>query len=722
MDPSDPTDPTDSTDPTNPTDPIDPTLLDFSPGLPITGTPDSTLNSFPVANFTLNYPESGIPAGSRIVVSVYQESPGSSGPGTLVWQRLTSASQGDSRSFTIFTEEPLQAAPDGSITLLVDAVVFNDGVTGNPEVQYAALPRARIEFPAQEQDGMRVYQRIAFERTLEPLTLTAEPSTNSYVQALSQEDPDSNLTIEHSIFIWDTLYLLVNYSDACPTDTFEVEFQVSEADLAAKRIPNGVRRTSPERCSGMATRFLTVSMEGLSDRYAAFHNTVFEPIELEGFGQYRPVPRTYETAQRFGTQPFCDADPSCLASAVLEPNGRLRVLTLGNITAGARYGLSADGETIYLEGDGNLIPPNSFAVFSEDRQSISLSFLGFTFYVQPQEYTQLALNGTVTVPALEAGTTYHAAVQLFTPAETGIDVLARAFIEDFGTGNNSFSIDYPMEGLPVADPYTLQVAAAIFAEAEQPGLPPTLAYRSVYPGEAILFFNESTDISVFESQEQTQLTPTAFAGDITPLVTEVTADVLPAANGRVPDLQFAAIVDNYLHLIIGGQSACQVTGAQFQVRDLPASNVPTSGLPSSWTSGNGAPCQTSTEAGVSIDLKPLTTQRAALNKPLPASLLLDQYGEFRPTLKPFDARRVYADSAECFAQANCLTTLDFKPDGTMLYQRGPITGAATYGVSLDGRTAFSEGIPLGPENTTAFLSQDGQRLTVGFVGQLVRVL
>ncbi|MCB1843946.1 MAG: hypothetical protein KDI09_13365, partial [Halioglobus sp.] len=614
--------------PTEPTAPNDTISVDFSPAIPISGTPGSELSTSPVASLNLIYPASGIPAGSRIVVSAYQENPESLAPNTLVWQRVGLVSGGAAQQFSIFSDQPLTAASDGSITLLIDAVVFNDSMPGGPELQYAALPRSRIEFTAQEQDGMRVYERIAFERTLEPVALAAEPAATGYVHTLSPEDAESAITLEHASFFNNALYLLVNYANACVADTFEVEFQVGEGDLAAKRIPTGIKRRSPERCSGDASRFLTVPLDEITDRYAAEHNTVFEPIELEGIGRFRPKVRTYDSVQRFGTEPFCDANPDCLAKAVLDPDGSLRVLTSGNITIGSRYGLSADGRTIYLEADGSLIPPNSFAELSEDGRSLRLSFLGFTFFAQPQSYTQLRVTGSVAVPALDTGKTYHASILLFAPADTGIEVLAHALIEDFGAGNNAFSTGYTAEGLPVADPYSLQVSAALFAEPEQPGLPAKLAFRSVYPGEAVLFFNDSDEGSVFESREQVQLTATAFTGNSVSLVTEVTDQALPTHSSRVPDLQFAAIVGNHLHFVMGGQSACQLDDARFQVRDVPADGVPAQGLPSRWISGTGAPCQSPTEIAASIDLTPLMTQRAALNEPLPATLPLAGYGDF----------------------------------------------------------------------------------------------
>lgn len=711
--------------PANPTpDPIDLPQVDFSPSIPVSGNPTSLLSNYPVVSLTLNYPEAGIPAGYRIVVSAYVEDAASSDAGVVVWQR-TIVTTGESSKQTTINVDPylLPATPDGSVALLVDAVVFNSDVANGPQLEYAAVPRSRAEFSAQEQDGLTVYERIEFERALEPVMLASTPTSADYVNALSPENDDSEITIEHGSFFNNTLYLLVNYTDACENDAFEVQLQVSESDLAAKRFPNSVRRTSPERCSGTATLLLTVSLDELVEHYAAAHNTVFEEIELEGIGSFTPQARTFDTVRRFGTEPFCQANPECTFNAVLETDGTVSVTTYGNLAFQTRYGLNSNGRNIYLQPDGSLIPPNSSALLSEDGQSLTLSFLGWTLLAQPDAYTHLTVTGSVDVPALDAGKTYHASVLLFSPSNDGINILGRTFITDFNANNADFRLEYKGGDVPPADPYSVQISAAIFSGDKQADTPAALEFRTVFPGSALAFYDTNNDESVFESQLQTQIAVTDFSGMTSTAMAEATQESLPSDSQGVADLQFASIYGSYLHLIIGGQSACQVDGGRFQVYYPLSGQIPYSGLPSQWLAGNGAPCTSPAETQLSVDLRPLITERTEPGEPVPETLEMAAYGTYTPVLAVFPQRRVYTDSVGCFAQQTCTASLDFRVDGALHYQRGPFIGVATYGISLDGRTIFSEGIPfVSGANASVFLSDDGQSVTSAFVGELFRDL
>lgn len=701
-----------------PSEPLDLPQVDFSPSIPTSGNPTSSLNGSPVVDLTLNYPESGIPAGNRIVVSAYVEDPDSMTPGSLAWRRVFVVNGESSRILTMYPDWPLlPTAQDGSITLLVDVVVFKyDGVS-SPQLEFAAVPRSRLVFSAQEQDGQTVYERITFERELEQVMLASTTGAARFVEELSPEDTDSAIVIEHSSFFNNQLYLLVNYASACEEDDIEVQFQVGESDLAAKLIPTGVRRTSTERCSGQASRLFTVSLDEITDRYAAIHNTVFEPIELEGIGSFTPKLRTYATARRFGTQAFCDTSQGCIFDAVLSTDGALGISTYGGLTYGSRYSLSADGRTIYLQAN-SLIPPNSYALLAPDGASLTLSFLGFTLVAQPDAYTYLAVSGSIAMPALDVEKNYHASVLLFSPSESGIDILGRALIPDFSAENADFRIEYRAEDLPPAGPVSLQISAAIFAQDNQSDAPAALAFRSLYPGAELLFSDENPNANLFESQMQTQVTTAEFNGTTIQITAEVLDQNLFVESESITDLQFATIYDNFLYLVFGGQGACQVAGGRFQVYYLPEDDVPPSGLPSRWLNGGGAPCATPVETQLSVDLRPLMAERSELGEPVFETLKIARYGNYTPILTMFSERRIYANSAGCFAQETCESYLDFRADGTLHYDRFGFASTATYGISLDGRTIFTQGIPLAPEDTSAFLSADGQSISSPFLGEL----
>lgn len=706
-----------------PTDPPDPTQIDFSPSFPISGEPTSSLSGAPVIDLTLNYPASGVPAGNLMVISVYAEAPNSLSPGKLVSRRIF-ITRGETNYRTALYPDvfSLPTAANGDITLLVDVVVFSNIQGADAQLEFAAVPRSRVAFSAQEENGNRVYERIAFEKSLEPIMLALTPSATSYVQTLPTEDDSSTITIEHGSFFNTTLYLLINYDDACENDVFEVQLQVSTSDLASRVIPNSVRRTSEERCGFAASRLLTVSLAGMTDRLADSNNSVFDDVELQGIGTFKPAPNTFDSPRTFGTQPFCAANPGCLAYAVANPDGIVNVTTLGNISFSSRYSLSSDGRTIYFEGGGQLLPPDSFATFSEDGRSLTLSFLGFVFVAQEDAYTDLAVTGSVNLPPLDADKHYHASVILFSESEGGIDILARALIDDFDADNNSFLIDYTAENTPASDPLSLQISAAVFEVSDQPDTPATLAFRSTHPGDMLQFFDANSAQDVFESQVQTQLTVASFSGAASQLAAEVFEQNSAGNSERIVGLQFASIYDNYLHLVLEEQSSCQVPGGRFQLFYQPANDVPEAGLPSQWLGGDEAPCANATDTQLSVDLSALIAARAALGEPTPQSLTIARYGDYKPVLTPFSSRRVYANPAGCFVQENCETSLDFRADGTLYYQRSTILGTATYGISLDGRTIFSDGIPLSPEDTTAFLAEDGMSMTTRFTGTLFREL
>lgn len=704
-------------------DPIDLPQVDFSPAIPIPGNPTSELSGSPIATLTLNYPASGIPAGNRMIVSAYLEDPDSLSPGPLLSQQVRITRGEASHQFSILADlHQLSTVPEGDVTLLIDAVVFNSAGTANPQLEYAVLPRSRVAFSAQEQDGQTVYERVAFERELEPITLASTPSAASYVEVLSPEDSEDAITIEHSSFLNETLYLLINYAGACEDDAFEVQFQVSESDLAAKRIPSAVRRSSSERCVDEASTLLTVSLDGVVERYAAVHNTVFDDIELVDIGSFTPKVRTFDKTRRFGTEPFCQTNPGCLANVELNSNGTVGILTYGNLSSGSRYSLGADGRTIYLQPDGFIIPPNGTALLSQDGRSVTLSFLGFVLFAQPDAYTDITVSGSVVAPDLDADKTYHASVILFSPAGDGIDILARAHINDFSAENADFLMEYKAEDIPPADPLSLQISAAIFSGDVQSEAPAALAFRTAFPGAALSFSNASADENVFESQIQTQVPVAEFSGTAAQIAAEVIEDDSTTESQSVADLHFASIYGNSLHLILGGSSACQTNDSRFQVYYEPENAIPQAGLPSRWLASDGAPCASPVETQLSIDLRPLMAKRAELELAALETLQMQRYGPYVPVLTVFPQRRVYVDSAGCFAQTTCLTSLDFRADGTLHYQRGPFIGTATYGISTDGRTIFSEGIPLSPEDSRAFLAADGQSMTTQFTGELIREL
>ncbi|MFK7974572.1 MAG: hypothetical protein AB8C02_00460 [Halioglobus sp.] len=107
---------------------------------------------------------------------------------------------------------------------------------------------------------------------------------------------------------------------------------------------------------------------------------------------------------------------------------------------------------------------------------------------------------------------------------------------------------------------------------------------------------------------------------------ELIEEELLTDSQSIADLQFASIYGSFLHLILGGDSACQVDGGRFQVYYPTANNVPQSGLPSRWLKGTGAPCASPLETQVSIDLRPLITERLEPGEPAPETLEMARYG------------------------------------------------------------------------------------------------
>lgn len=700
-----------------PTDHGDP-RVDFSPAIPTTGAGTSIQNDVPVTAVDIAYPEGGIPAGRRVIVSAYRESADTTSPGDLAWRRQFVTQGESSKKISEYpTDYDEYSNPNEDVTLLIDVVVFNDQDLTGPKLEYATIPRSRVEFVPQEQAGQTTYEGVSINVELAAIDLSSTPAIAQYTDALSAAD-DSNIVVEHSSFYKNTLYLLVNYSQACGDDDLEVQFQISDADLDAKKIPTAVRRATEERCEGEASQILTVPLDEVSQRYASFHNTVFDNIELVGIGSFRPATTAFDREVSYGTSPICEPQNGCLALAVFGTDGRVNIESSGGLSWRTEYSVSPDGRTIYLQAI-DLIPPNSYASLSEDGQTASLSFIGFTFRLQPSTYTSLTLTGSITPPALDDNHNYHAAVVLFAATADSIDILAGTEIANFSADNANFSIEYEAEGLPAASPLPLHVAAAVFSNSEEDSTA-VLEFKTNHPGDAVLFNNTGTRDSVYESQAETAITVTEFQGPSNSTVTQVIQEDLSNASSRVTDLQFGAIIGNYLHLILGGDSACAIEGGEFHVTYRPEDATPSAGLPSRWISGPGTPCVSSSEAHVSIDLKPLITTTAERDLAAPQMLKLEQYGNYTPVLSPFTTRRVYVSSAGCFAQNNCDRYLDFGTDGIMRFKQSTLTtGSANYGVSVDGRTIFALGLPLSEEASRAFLSEDELNLSSAYSGELV---